>query len=208
MKKLQLISPIGNKKLYRFPAGVITQLYGENPELYKQLNMNGHNGWDIVGNYDSPLYAACAGRVVAVKKSEGQGGNEIAIRSYDKSIIIMYAHCNQILVKPGDGVAPRDVIGTMGNSGFVVSGGVPYWGGSNPDKKGTHLHFGIKELGDVTNGTERQYSDVGETLYIKNYNNGFNGAVNPLPYFEDEITGEVSLLISKIIAFLKGRIKK
>jgi hypothetical protein len=56
----------------------------------------------------------------------------------------------------------------MGNTGFVVSGNTPYWE-VNP-YAGTHVHFGL-----------RLYKDG----QVQNYDNGFKGSINPLPYFLD-----------------------
>ena len=52
----------------------------------------------------------------------------------------------------GDSVKAGDVVAKMGNSGFIVSGGVTYWGGNPPpDGRGSHLHFGIRPY-EVKNG--------------------------------------------------------
>ena len=89
-----------------------------------------------------------------------------------------------IPVKVGDRVKAGDVIGYEGNSGFVVSGGVAYWGMSNPDKRGTHLHFGVRVLLPAT--TQSNTSYLGVEYSIKDYGNGRYGYIDPLPLLGSE----------------------
>ena len=68
------------------------------------------------------------------------------------------------------------------NTGFVVSGNTPFWG-HNP-YAGTHLHLGLRRTRLDGNG----WSYPGSTLkfMVLNYENGFKGSVDPLPYLRDQ----------------------
>jgi murein DD-endopeptidase MepM/ murein hydrolase activator NlpD len=57
--------PIKNCKWIMFPLGDIVQHYGENPELYKKIDLAFHNGIDLVRPHGEHLYAVEDGVVCA-----------------------------------------------------------------------------------------------------------------------------------------------
>ena len=167
------------------------QGYGENVELYKRYanGMLGHNGLDISTFYGDKLFASFDGVVVEMINNGTTGyGNEVKLMSDDLGGFrynAVYGHMTEnIPVKVGDRVKAGDVIGYEGNSGFVVSGGVAYWGMSNPDKRGTHLHFGVRVLLPATTQSNTAY--LGVDYIIKDYGNGRYGYIDPLPLLESE----------------------
>ncbi|MBT4936661.1 M23 family metallopeptidase, partial [Candidatus Peregrinibacteria bacterium] len=70
-------------------------------------------------------------------------------------VAIIYAHLRSISVSEGQSLKAGDLLGHTGNTGFST---------------GPHLHLGL-----------RFYTDAG----VKDYNNGYYGYFDPLPYFED-----------------------
>jgi hypothetical protein len=88
------------------------------------------------------------------------------------------------LVTVGQHVKAGDVVGRMGNSGFVVSGGVPYWGQANPDKKGTHLHWTVKRMIPVETGQPSNEAYLNQAYKVINNNNGFQGAFDNAELFK------------------------
>jgi murein DD-endopeptidase MepM/ murein hydrolase activator NlpD len=85
-----------------------------------------HNGVDIGVPIGTPVLAAHSGVVIAAANSEGEYGKYVMIEGYD--FITRYAHCDELLVSPGQTVAAGDVIARSGNTGYST----------NP-----HLHFEV-----------------------------------------------------------------
>lgn len=168
-------APIKDFVCKSYPEGNITQWFGENPELYGAAwwknQMDGHNGIDIVAPWRTPLMAVVTGTITHVKRAADGYGRHIRLLDDNFTTptgtyqeMWVYAHCEDIFVEPGDRVEAGQVIGTMGNTGFVVSGDTAFWK-YNPFK-GTHLHLGVREV-SMTSKTEYK---------VKNYNNGFFGS--------------------------------
>lgn len=143
-----------------YPAGDITQLYGESPELYqkyvqvKQKDgsiyiLQGHSGIDIVRPHGEHIYAVEGGKVKSVKDDPKGYGKHVKIRTpeddYGVSREWVYSHLSSIYVKEGEKVAPGRFIAKMGNTGFVVSSSDAngFWD-YNP-YRGTHLHLAVRD---------------------------------------------------------------
>lgn len=197
---MQFKNPFKNAKLYRYPYGDVVQLFGENPELYSaisSLGMKAHNGWDIFQPYGTPILAVCNGTIADIKFSpEGYGRHIRLISNWDDGVCyeVTYGHLAEIKpFKVGDRVMAGEVLGTCGNSGFVVSQGVPYWGDSNPDKMGTHLHFGIRKYSQTPTPWMVTYPTG--NYYVVDYQNGYCGGIDPMPFFKDEIDRQARSVI-------------
>lgn len=176
--KLELFKPV------RWAAK--SQGFGENPQIYKPLGIKGHNGIDWVYDHGTPIRAAHPGIVTyaGIANDEGVGVVIRTLEPYEyeggaaffKSI---YWHLTKnVPVKVGQKVKTGDVIGYMGNSGFVSpkpSAGCP--------KCGTHLHFGIKPImpGEDEWTWENALQD-----------NGYKGAIDPAPYFTKYSAEEIA----------------
>lgn len=165
-----------------YPQGSVTQFFGENKELYSKSVcygtscLQGHNGWDIVAPWGTPILAVEAGKVVVAKESDTGFGKEIRIVS-KTGREWTYGHMSSLNVVQGQDVNQGDEIGKMGNTGFVVSGATPYWK-YNP-YAGTHLHLGLRKVALKTEGTTNILYPSGDKGIIENYENGFFGAVDP-----------------------------
>ncbi len=130
----------------------ITQLWGENPQIYGAIKydgvpLRGHNGIDYGTPIGTPLTAVDAGVVAAAVYNDPTGfGNYVKLQhSWGESL---YAHMDGIQVQSGQQVGRGQVIGTSGKTGF----------GNGP-----HLHFAIR-----TNPYDRK--------------DGWGGFSDPLPY--------------------------
>ena len=175
-------APIKNFKMEKYPNGSITQWFAENPSLYAQFNMDGHNGIDIVAPHGEPMYAVEDGEVINVNLSDAGHGRHLRFISDDRDSdgrnrIWVYGHCHVVAVKVGDKVKAGDLVAYMGNTGFVVSGATPYWK-VNP-YAGTHLHLGCRLARKSTRGWSYKGSDI--KIKIEDYGNGYKGAVDPYP---------------------------
>ncbi len=177
---MKLTNPIPNSILKKWPVGNIYQGFAENFRLYNQrYDIWGHNGIDIsgVGYFGRAVVASCDGIISNIYYNSQTGGQIVSIDS-DKDqkgdyLHLVYGHLikDSQKVKIGERVKTGQVIGLCGNTGFVISGGTPYWGNA-PGNLGTHLHFTIFEM---NNGA------------AKDPNNGFKGAVDPLKYLSENI---------------------
>jgi murein DD-endopeptidase MepM/ murein hydrolase activator NlpD len=169
------VSPCPNANLALFPKGNITQYWADNPHLYSSAfgkhddfskHVCGHTGIDIVTFEGDEMVASHDGTVVHMLYNNPLGGNVIYLRS-DNFVdgencyaITSYGHLGAMFVKQGDRVKAGQKIGTQSNTGFVISGGTPYWGNA-PHGKGVHLHFGYVEF--LSNGEYRYPSCLGNT---------------------------------------------
>jgi len=181
--------PIKNLILKDYPNGNVTQWFSENPNLYAFLDIDGHNGIDIVAPYGTPIFATTTQTVVEVRdRVDGYGRH---VRTVDDKYEYVYGHLSQIDVKLGDIVGTGIEIGKMGNTGFVISGSTPFWK-YNP-YAGTHLHFGMREFVPKNDkgGYNLQYQ-TGLQVTIINYDNGYKGSIDPTPFF-DGITDQTEV---------------
>lgn len=85
---------------------------------------SGHNGTDISMPIGTPLYAAADGKVIY--RYDTDGG---LIIEHPNGYRTLYWHMDKILVKVGDIVLQRQLIGYSGNKGMST---------------GPHLHFGLR----------------------------------------------------------------
>lgn len=183
-------SPIANYKHASYPTGSVTQWFALNAELYGRLVcysdnsmptgkycLAGHNGIDIVAPWGTPLLAVKDGVIGEVNDSQTGYGKHISLYCKVSDTLAeqwIYGHCSEILVKKGQWVKKGDVIGKMGNTGFVVSGATPYWT-YNP-YAGTHLH-----LGKRFHRVSKEYGTLVGDFYINgviDYYNGYYGYVD------------------------------
>lgn len=206
-----MTSPIKGFSLSPYPAGSLTQYFGENKALYSAnvchygKCLQGHNGLDIVAPWGTPIFAVEGGVVCDVKSSpDGYGmhvrvlssvaGNPSEYREWT------YGHLSRIDVTPGTWLTEGQQLGLMGNTGFVVSGATPYWE-VNPFA-GTHLHLGVRRF--IAN--DRDYTISYLSSYrgnIAEYENGFLGAIDPAsllkgtsrgPVHQDQLLTFISIL--------------
>lgn len=137
--------------------------------LYQKLGMKGHTGLDIGSKIGTPIFSALEG-IVTELQLEPERGLGISITSEHKydwewngnsgnhQIKHRYWHSSQILVKMGQKVKQGDLIALAGMTGYAT---------------GPHLHFEIKPV----EGTNNVLQD-----------NGFYGAIDPLPYIIENPT--------------------
>lgn len=94
-----------------------------------------HTGTDICGTIGDPITAADNGIVTTAEYQENGYGNIIII-DHQNGIHTWYAHLNGIDVAVGDIVKKGDLIGELGDTGYVT---------------GPHLHFEVRENGIPVN---------------------------------------------------------
>jgi murein DD-endopeptidase MepM/ murein hydrolase activator NlpD len=203
-----MTNPAPDVSLDVYPNGSVYQTWGDSPELYSAAfghnddlhkYTEGHSGIDIVGAHRTPLVAAHDGTVKAIKTDRASlGGLCLWIDSPpldfngmgDSKITTGYGHLDEIVVREGEWVNKGQPIGFMGNTGFVVSGGTPYWGNA-PAGKGTHLHFSLYEY-VFKNGSLQP-----------RFHNFMQNSSDPLSYLTRNPVGLVTVLknVLALIAF-------
>lgn len=142
----------------------VSQMFGVNRDVYfSNFGLPGHNGLDIVvrtadHGYGTPIKATDDGVVTKIvyDNPHHTKGNGIYILSTDGITATVYWHLSAFQVNIGDAVKAGDVIGLMGNSGFVLP--APTQG---DPKNGTHLHY---------------------ARYIYGLSNEYSGFVDPTPH--------------------------
>lgn len=176
----------------------VTQYFGnKNPSLYGNA---GHNGLDFSAKHGTPIYAAHNG--YAYYQIDDKGGHGIVIftdaeyesttgeLSYWKTI---YWHLVDPLKEPRYRSPVMDKIGMKVKTGDLIG-----YADNTGHSTGDHLHFGLKP---VAKGEDKA------TWYNVNQDNGYYGAVDPVPYMDlPEFTrwmkrGDVNDDVRKMQAF-------
>lgn len=132
----------------------ITQWFGENPQIYKQFGLKGHNGIDYGLPQGTELVAVYDGQVVEVGDQGRSGYGKYVRIATLTGHEVTYGHMSVISVKKGQGVKQGDKLGLSGNTGFST---------------GPHLHLGVRKYDANRN--------------IADYSNGYKGAIDPKPFF-------------------------
>ena len=105
--------------------GIISSKFGLRNPTVETVPKN-HTGTDIAANSGTPIVSATEGTVTLVS-TEGDYGNHIKVQIND--VIIIYAHCKELLVNQGDIIKQGQNIATVGSTG---------------NSTGPHLHFEIR----------------------------------------------------------------
>lgn len=135
----------------------LTQYFGENlVDFYSRLGLEGHNGTDFSCPNGTPIYATHDGDVTTPPdgKQSDTAGRVVRVVNKELGILTVYFHLKQVLVASPQKVKTGDLIAYSDNTGMYTTG--------------PHLHFGLYLIDEYCN--------------VLNYNNGYHGAVDPIPY--------------------------
>lgn len=162
-----------NKLTLCYPLEVvhIGQRFGENQlAAYKEiLKLAGHNGLDMRAVDGTPVYATHDGEITFAGE-DGSAGLGVVIRTLEQfeyngqpthfKSIYWHLKRGSIIVTVNQKVKKGEKIGEADNTGMST---------------GSHLHFGLKP---TTQGEQSwQWFNLEQ-------NNGYNGAIDPLGYFD------------------------
>ena len=140
----------------------VTQPFGVNYlDFYQQWGLKGHNGVDFRAKNGCPAYACFDGKINYCG-TDKTGGIQVDIWNRGGKKAIYY-HLKDYNVKQGQIVKEGDIIGHCDNTGKYTTG--------------SHLHFGFK--------------NVDKNGYTLNWDNGYNGAIDPAPYFDMAYDGTI-----------------
>jgi murein DD-endopeptidase MepM/ murein hydrolase activator NlpD len=148
MKSIPAIVPISVKDFKQYSSGFGMRVH----PIFGDRRM--HTGIDISADSGSPIYAAGDG-VVESTGWEGGYGNMVTI-NHGFGFESRYAHCKEILVKPGQKIVRGQKIATVGMTG---------------DATGNHLHYEVLVKGQFDNPAKYFFmglspKDYSEVLYI------------------------------------------
>lgn len=130
----------------------ISQLFGMNPDMYERFGIKGHDGIDVRTPFNTEIYASHSGNVMYIEK-DINAGYGVVIHDDSKTFKTYYWHFKSWVVEKGQHVERGQLIGYADSTGYST---------------GHHLHWGLKR-------TDKK----GNTL---DYNNGYKGAIDPMPY--------------------------
>jgi len=108
--------------------GTITSRFGD-----REIEPKFHTGIDIARNKGSEIISATNGTVILAEEQSSYGK---IIKIQNNNLVVLYAHCNELLVKVGDKVKVMQKIATVGSTG---------------NSTGPHLHFEIMYCGRYVN---------------------------------------------------------
>ena len=149
----------------------INQPFGANPEYYAKFGTKGHMGIDFLALHGQPVYSPFDGYAYYVGPDE-HGGDGVYVASNPDpdgtSYIAIHWHlCSKddpkyapLVGNPGRWVKRGELIGYADNSG------APF------ESSGDHLHFGLQACKDGL---------------VINKDNGFDGCIDPQPFFDPTI---------------------
>lgn len=156
-------------KLYRaIKSNYFVQGFGENLlPIYKELGMLGHTGIDLGCWSGEPIYHSGDWDGIVMTEVDNAGGYGVNVISKEpmedgRYYKLRYWHLKEFKVYDGQEVKCGDLLGLGDSTGLST---------------GDHLHFGLKPCDKDGNSLEP--------------NNGYFGAIDPLPYYENVFVGEV-----------------
>lgn len=129
--EINLSWPIDKSRFY------FSSLYG--PRRKRSGAWGFHYGVDMAALKGTSVYAAHGGIVVEARYRSGYGNNIVIAHS--RKYRTRYAHLSKMLVSVGQKVSRSEIVGAVGNTGYVRS--------SSGD--GSHLHFEVIEFGKKIN---------------------------------------------------------
>lgn len=134
----------------------ITQFFGQNLADYSQFGMIGHNGVDFIPWAGESWDIQSVSDGFVIEIGFDEKGFGNFIKIKSENRIWLFAHLSEICVGRNQSVKIGQKIGIMGNTG---------------NSTGSHLHLGLKIVDNLGNVLDNQ--------------NGYFGAVDPLPFLID-----------------------
>jgi murein DD-endopeptidase MepM/ murein hydrolase activator NlpD len=209
------------KLYYPFKSFVVSQKFGENANNSYATAippLKGHTGIDLVAPWGTEIKLAHDGWVYKIinfnNPDLGYYRCVFTIIEDDLGLFeLSYGHCNTCLTAVGSQIRTGTSIATEGNTGLV------FYGTEEPtsaqkaagNHDGTHLHFQLRpvELVDTVNNLEAANghyltipnepggnylkSPSGKFYHIKNFNNGYNGTIDPEPFFSGQYAEDIQI---------------
>lgn len=177
------------------------QHFGDNPQMYsdpKYGGVIGHNGADFMAYHGQPVYASHDG--IAYYEFDNGQGEGVVIKSNDKFdyngeevyMKSIYWHLADASLEPKLASPIYKAVGYKPDQTGVSQAGIPVKRGdligyadNTGASTGDHLHFGLKPM--AINESNGVWFNVEQK-------NGYNGAINPEPYFDGTFAQDTVVL--------------
>ena len=98
---------------------IVTQGFGQNPDIYSSFGYLGHNGIDFGLDIGTTLYAPHDGTVTIKNDGDQNYGLHVIIK--DDRRYSLLAHLSEVLVADGQKIAQGDPVAKSGQSGFCTA---------------------------------------------------------------------------------------
>ena len=159
----------------------VSQGFGQNYNTYyKEAGLLGHPAIDVHANHGSDIIAVADSLCVGVLNKDNKDlmRYRAVLTLWEDSGVwyeVSYGHLGEIFAKKGQKLKVGDLIGTQSNTGNVSSKGrkITLKEKMTGSTLGSHLHFQMKLVRPTTKGK----------YVVVNPKNGFNGCVDPAPFF-------------------------
>lgn len=164
------------------------QLFGENLNpTYKAMGLPGHNGIDFMAVHGQPIYASHAG--MAYYEIDANQGHGVVLLSNEAFELVdgttsfiktIYWHMVDSLKEPQfKSPVENKPLGLPVKTGDLLG-----YADSTGNSTGDHLHYGFKRVAkDEDSGA----------WYNTSQNNGYMGAEDPKPYFNELFAVDINL---------------
>lgn len=143
LKSVPSIQPISNKDLKRTASGWGYRIH----PIYHIKKF--HFGIDFTATHGTPIYATGNSRVYYAAYSKS-GYGKVVILDHGYGYKSLYAHMNEIYVKPGDIIHRGEIIGEVGTTGVST---------------GPHLHYEVIQYGRKVNPVNYFFNDLSPEEY-------------------------------------------
>ena len=137
------IQPLGMKDLKRFGSSFGMRFH----PILKVVRP--HEGIDLTAPRGSKIYATADGEVLQAGYREGGFGKKVLI-DHGHGFRTVYAHCDEVLVEPGQRVNRGEVIARVGNTGL---------------SKSPHLHYEVHVNGRPVDPINYYANDLSPVEY-------------------------------------------
>lgn len=180
------------------------QRFGDNPQFYSQPQyggLKGHNGIDFMAKHGQPVYASHDG--LASFQIDAGGGHGVVIITNEQFDYLDdpsgIAYFKSIYWHLCDGLKePKFQSPIADKTGFVPvkTGDIIGFADNTGASTGDHLHFGLKPVAKGENWG---------TAYNLAQNNGYAGAIDPMPYFQavEILQSQLVVTQTKLVDVLK-----
>ncbi len=178
----------------------INQVFGANPDYYARFHdrfgnpEKGHMGLDLRAPHGTPVYASVDGLIHYEKDEHGGEGMVIetakwfAYKGGQATFNVLHWH----LIGDTDPAYPPPFVLTSSNKpiragdliGYANNTGAPF------ESSGDHLHLGLVP-----------FDAQGNTI---DPGNGFNGGIDPTPYFTGFYAQDIDVVISTLKALVEA----
>lgn len=198
---------------YPVDSRQIAQPFGGNAvEAYHGEGLQGHPGIDFQIEWGKPIYSASKGNGVIYRLYNKENADLSKYRGVleyveleDCFVELTYGHCDAITCSIGKTI-PREPIATVGNTGEVYYGTelITEIEKEKGSHRGAHLHFQMRIMQKVTHttGSDIAIQLLDDGTYLVAKQNGYNGCVDPMPYF-DTLPHDIEDLKAEKVALIK-----